>query len=205
MEDKVKVYYNPMSRGSIVHWTLEEVGAPYEFHFLDWKKRDHKSPEYLKINPMGKIPAIVHKGVVVTESSAIVLYLADAFSKNGLAPAVSDPRRGEYYRWFMFAVACIEPALIDRKYPRVEKIEPSHLSYGTFDDAFGTLEKAVSHGYLLKDKFTAADIYLSSLLNWTFKSQNLEGHPELKSYVARCQDRPSYQRYVQQVEAMQKG
>ena len=102
MNDTITFYYNPMSRGRIVHWMLEEVQAKYEIKLLDWKKGEHKAPEYLKINPMGKIPAIVHKGVVITETAAICMYLADAFPKSNLAPAIGDPDRGTYFAMVLF-------------------------------------------------------------------------------------------------------
>src|SRR5689334_8952331 len=99
MSDVVTFYYNPMSRARMAHWMLEEVQAPYEIKVIDFGKREHKSPEFLKINPMGKLPAIKHKGVVITETPAICAYLADAFPKAGLAPKVDDPKRGSYLRW----------------------------------------------------------------------------------------------------------
>ena len=122
MSDRVTFYHNPMSRGRIVHWMLEEAGAAYDVKLLDFEKREHKTPEFLAVNPMGKIPTIVHRGVVVTETPAILAYLADAFPGAGLAPRSDDPARGPYFRWLFFGASCIEPALIDRMLSRpVEK------------------------------------------------------------------------------------
>ena len=146
MSNKVTFYYNPMSRGRIAHWMLEEVQAEYEIKLLNWETKDHKSPEYLKINPMGKIPAIVHKGVVTTETAAICAYLADAFPDAQLAPSINDPKRGAYYRWLFFTASCLEPAMTDRKHPRIEPVSASQLGYGSHEDVVSTLEKAISAG-----------------------------------------------------------
>lgn len=118
MSDTIKFYHNPMSRGRIVHWMLEEVGAKYEVQVLDFSKKEHKSPAYLAINPMGKVPAIVHKNTVITETAAICAYLADAFPKAALAPRLDDPSRGTYYRWLFFGTACFEAAIIDKMMAR---------------------------------------------------------------------------------------
>src|SRR4051812_1196286 len=99
MSRSITFFHNPMSRARTVHWMLEEVGAPYDVHVLDFAKREHKAPSFLAVNPMGKVPAIVHDGVVVTESAAICAYLADAFPDAKLAPRLDDPMRGAYYRW----------------------------------------------------------------------------------------------------------
>src|SRR6476661_7139783 len=114
----VTFYYNPMSRGRTVHWLLEELGCENETKHLDWNTGITKSPEFLKINPMGKIPTIVHRNTVVTETPAICAYLADAFPEKGLAPKLDDPKRGTYYRWLFFAAGCLEGAFADKKFPR---------------------------------------------------------------------------------------
>ena len=123
MSDEVVFYHNPRSRAQMAHWMLEEVGAPYRIVPISFEKGEHKSPEFLKVNPMGKLPTIVHRGIVVTETGAIIAYLADAFPAAGLAPAVSDPARGAYYRWLFFGAGCIEPALLDRMMKRPD-VEP---------------------------------------------------------------------------------
>ena len=133
MSDRVTFFHNPMSRGRIVHWMLEECGAPYDVKVLDFEKREHKTPEYLAINPMGKIPAIVHRGTVVTEAAAICAYLADAFPQAGLAPSTSDPARGTYYRWMFFGAGCLEPALVDKLSARPPAQEGAS-GYGTYDN-----------------------------------------------------------------------
>ncbi len=197
MNDKVTFYYNPRSRGRIVHWMLEEVGAEYEIKLLDWNKREHKSPEYLKINPMGKIPTIIHRSVVVTETPAICTYLADAFPNAGLAPAVDDPKRGTYYRWLFFAAGCIEAAFMEKKYPRITPIESGRLGFGNYTDTVNTLEKAVSNGFILGDQFSAADLYISSQIGWGLLTKELEERPAFEKYQKLCADRPAYRRFIE--------
>ncbi len=201
MDNKVTFYTNPMSRGRTVHWMLEETGAPYEAKLLSFDKREHKEPKYLAINPMGKVPAIVHRGVVITETPAIITYLADAFSKAKLAPETDSPERGTYYRWMFFGGLCAEPAIVDKMLGRPPVERTGALSYGTFEDAVNTLEKAVSDKpFLLGDQFTAADLYLSSNIGFGFMTKILEQRPAFQKYVARCTDRPAYQRVVKQSE-----
>src|SRR5215831_7292240 len=160
MSDEIIFYTSPMSRGRMVHWMLEEVGANYRPHLLNLDKRDHKNPDYLAVNPMGKVPAIVHKGVPITEVAAICTYLADAFPAAKLAPAIGDPKRGVYLRWMFFATGCVEPAIIDRMLSRPPVSRPGALSYGSYDDVINTLEMAISPGpYLLGEQFSAADLY----------------------------------------------
>jgi glutathione S-transferase len=205
MNEQITFYYNPMSRARIVHWMLEEIGEPYDIKIIDWNKKENRSPEFLKINPMGKLPAIVHKGVAVTEGAAICAYLADAFPKAKLAPAIDDPKRGTYYRWFFFTINCVEQAVTDKNLPRTKEHIPTQSGYGTFEDTIKTLEGAVSSGYLTGDQFSAADLYLSSVLGWYFFMKLLEPTPVLKSYYDRCVDREAYRRADKQAHEMMKN
>lgn len=198
MNDTVTFYYNPMSRGRIVHWMLEEVGAEYEIKNLKWESGDHKAPEYLKINPMGKIPSIVHKGVVVTECAAICAYLADAFPQAQLAPAVSDPARGAYYRWLFFTASCLEPAVLDQTNPRENSPEPAQLGHGCYADVINTLEKALADGFVAGGRFSAADLFLSANLQWYIFNKLVEAKPIFTDYIKRCQDRPAHQKFIEQ-------
>lgn len=200
--DKIIFYHNPMSRGQVIHRMLEEVGADYEVNFIDWRTNQQKTPEFLAINPMGKLPTIVHRGVVVTEVAAICLYLADAFPEANLAPKIDDPRRGEYYRWLMFAVNCVEAAVIDKNVPRIKPIPESGVGYGSYEKTMSVLEKTVEKGYLLGDQYTAADVYMSSYLDWFFYQKLLNEIPILKSYVARCKDRPAFKRYEEKAKEL---
>ena len=195
MADELVFYHNPMSRGRIVHWMLEEVGVPYETKILSFEKREHKSPEYLAINPMGKIPAIVHDGTVVTESAAICAYLADAFPKAGLAPPIGDPARGTYYRWLFFAAGCIEPALVDKMVARPPVEREGTLGYGNYETTVGAIEKAIAPGpWILGERFSAADVYVGSEIGWGLYSKSLEPRPAFQKYVERCAQRPAHKR-----------
>ena len=196
MTDEITFYHNPMSRAAIVHWMLEEVGAPYRVVPIDFQKGENKTPEFLAINPMGKLPTIIHKDVVVTEAAAIVAYLADAFPAAGLAPAIGDPQRGGWYRWLFFGAGCIEPALIDTMQSR-PKGESMALGYGSYDDTFNALRGVLSKTpYLLGETFTAADLYVGSELNWAtmFGAPGIKGDPVLEPYLQRCIDRDAYRR-----------
>jgi glutathione S-transferase len=195
MADKLTFYHNPMSRGRIAHWMLEEVGVPYETKILAFDKGEHKSPEYLAINPMGKIPTIVHNGTVVTEAAAICAYLADAFPKAGLAPALNDSARGTYYRWLFFASGCVEPALADKMLARPPADRPGTIGYGSYEDTLNALEKAITPGpWVLGERFSAADVYVGSEIGWGLFTKALEPRPAFQKYAARCAERPAYKR-----------
>jgi glutathione S-transferase len=195
MGDTVLFYTNPMSRGRVVHWMLEEVGAAYDLKVLDFKKGEHKAPAYLAVNPMGKVPAIVHRGTVVTETPAICAYLADAFSEARLAPELRDPARGAYYRWLFFGVACLEAATMDRGYSRAPAPRGAN-GYGTYEDTLNTLEQGLLRSsFLTGDRFTAADLYMASAIGYGFMTKGLERRPVFESYHARCIDRPGFRRF----------
>jgi len=199
MPSEIEFYYNPMSRGRIAHWMLEEAGASYEVKHIDWKTNDHKSPEFLKINPMGKIPAIVHKGVVVTENAGICSYLADVYPEAGLAPTVTDPQRGAYYRWLFFVASCLEPAMLDKTHPRTKSPGAMQLGHGSTEDVVRTIESAIARGFLVGEKFSAADLYLAANLEWYLFAEVLENKPVYQEYVGRCHDRPGFRRFFDQV------
>jgi glutathione S-transferase len=205
VNNTVTFYHNPMSRGRIVHWMLEEANAPYEMKVVNFDKGEHKSPEYLAVNPMGKIPAIVHRGTVVTESAAICAYLADAFPAAGLAPELDDPKRGDYFRWMFFGAGCAEAAIVDRLFERPAPSRPAALGYGNYDDAVNTLEKAVLPGpFILGDMFSAADVYTGSAIGWGLMMKALEPRPAFTNYLGRLNARPAYQRVTAQNEALMK-
>lgn len=186
-------YTNPMSRGQIVRWMLEETGAPYETEVMDYAST-MKSDAYLAINPMGKVPAIVHRGKVVTECAAICAYLAEAFPAAGLAP--TDDERADYFRWMFFAAGPVEHAITNRN----AKFEPSpeqsrSFGYGSYDQAVETLAKAVSaHAYVAGDRFTAADVYVGSAVTWGLMFGTLPKLDAFVSYSERVTDRDAYRR-----------
>ena len=191
MTAELEFFTNPMSRGQIVRWMLEEVGEPYDTHILDYKT-SMKADDYLAINPMGKVPAIRHRGVVVTEVAAICAYLADAFPAGGLAPAVD--RRGDYYRWLFFASGPVEAAFTNKSAgfdppPELQAM----VGYGNFDLTIDTLEKAVSgKDHVAGGAFSAADLYVGSQLGFMLQFGLLEPRPAFTDYVARVIDRPAY-------------
>lgn len=197
MADKIVLYSHPLSRGRTVHWLLEELGVPYEYKLVDLEKGEQKSPAFLAINPMGKVPAIVHKGVVVTESAAICVYLADAFPSAGLAPALDDPKRGTYLRWFFFGAGCFEPAVVDKMFARPPVERAGAVGYGTYEATLAALESALTPGpYILGDRFSAVDVFIGSQLHWALMVKAVEPRPLFQQYAQRCAARPAMQRLL---------
>jgi len=198
MSEEVVLYASPLSRGRVVHWMLEESGAPYRYETVNLETRDQKKPAYLAINPMGKVPTIVHRGTVITECGAICAYLADAFPAAGLAPPLDSPLRGSYYRWMFFGACCVEPAVIDRMLARPEVSKPSALGYGSYADVVETLARALTPGpYILGTQFSAADVYIGSQIGFGLMVKALEARPVFQEYLGRLQHRPAHQRFLQ--------
>lgn len=188
--NKIIFYFDPMSRAQVIYRMLEEVNADYDIKYTHLKKNEQKTPEFLKINPMGKLPVITHKGTHISEVAAICLYLADIFPEANLAPAINDPKRGEYYRWMFFATNCLEPAVMDHNFPRRTTLPDTSLGYGSFQTTIKTLEDAVKDHFLLGNQFTTADLYISSYLEWFFFQKSIPENEILEAYVKRCMDRP---------------
>ncbi|MGE0739761.1 MAG: glutathione S-transferase family protein [Hyphomonadaceae bacterium] len=192
MADTLTFYTNPMSRGRIARWMLEEVGQPYETVVLDYGT-SMKAPEYLAINPMGKVPAIKHGDTVVTECAAVCAYLADAFPRSHLAPAPGDKLRGPYYRWLFYAAGPFE-AMVGVKAlgvdPPAEK--RGMLGFGTADDVINTLDQQLSKSpYLLGEHFSAADVYLGAQIGWALQFGTIEKRSVFGEYFARLAQRPA--------------
>ncbi len=181
-------YTNPMSRGRIARWMLEEVGAPYETRLVDWTA---KPDDFLAANPMAKVPTIVHKGHVVTECGAIIAYLAESFPEAGLAPTADE--RADYYRWMFFAAGPVEAATTDRALGvTVNDDQKAMVGYGDLDRVVETLTKAVSaHPFIAGDRFTAADVYVGSHIGWGVQFGSLPQSDVLDAYLARINDRPA--------------
>ena len=190
---KLTFYTNPMSRGQIARWMLEEVGQPYEQVLLDYGTT-MKAPEYLAVNPMGKVPAIKHGDVVVTECAAICAYLADAFPAAGLAP--EPARRGDYYRWMFFGAGPLEQAIINRALGFVVPEGKSMMAgYGSFEAAMDGLEAAVAgKTYIAGNRFSAADVYVGSQIGWGLAFGSIEKRPAFEAYWAGICERPAYLR-----------
>jgi glutathione S-transferase len=195
MKDEIVLYTSPMSRGRVIHWMLEELGAPYRIELVNLEKNEQKKSEFLTINPMGKVPAILHKGTVVTECGAILTYLADEFPSAGLAPAPHDPARGAYLRWMFFAAVCVDTAMVDHMLSRPVPERTGAMGYGKREHVFETLEKALTPGpYLLGKKFTAADLFLSGQLGVGMTMNWLEHRPAFQTLVDSAQARPGWKR-----------
>ena len=197
MSEEIVFYHNPQSRSQMAHWMLEEAGAPYKIVPIDFAKGENRAPEFLAINPMGKLPTIVHRDTVVTETAAIIAYIADAFPDAGLAPPPGDPLRGAYYRWLFFGAGCFEPALLDKMMDRPPVERKSAVGWGSYEEVLATLKKALSGGpYLLGEKFSAADVYIGSEVRFAmmFGASGLKGEKVFEDYVARLSARPAAKR-----------
>lgn len=200
------LYTNPQSRGRIARWMLEEVGRPYETVLLDYETT-MKAPDYLSVNPMGKVPALRHGDVVVTETAAICAYLADAFPEAGLAPPPGDPARGPYYRWMFFAAGPVEAAVTNKAMgfelpPGRERM----AGYGTMADVLDTLEGMLSQSeYVAGGRFSAADLYLGSGLGWGMLFGTIEKRPAFERYWERLAARPAHRRAAGIDDALVEG
>lgn len=197
MTDSVLVFHtNPMSRGRIVRWMLEELGVPYRAVVQEYGK-GMKSPEYLAINPMGKVPALQHRGIVVTEAAAICAYLADAFPQAGLAPAPDDPLRGPYLRWMFFAAGPVEAAVTANALGLLPPPEKAgFVGYGSYDQAMDALEQAASSAspWLLGERFSAADVYVGSQVDFGLAFKSIPDRPAFTAWAERLRARQAYQR-----------
>lgn len=193
MSDKVIFYTNPMSRGRIVRWMLEETGIPYDTEYLSFGGT-MKAGNYLALNPMGKVPAIRHGANIVTECAAICAYLADAFPEAGLAPSTHD--RASYYRWMFFAAGPVEAAVTNRSLGFVAPSDKIRMmGCGTYENVMDTLESAVSASpYIAGDKFTAADVYVGSQVGWGLQFGSIEKRQAFADYWERISDRDAYRR-----------
>ena len=193
MSEDLVFYTNPHSRGRIARWMLEEAGAEYRTEIIEYGA-EMKSPPYLDINPMGKVPAINHGGVVVTETAAICAYLADAFPDAGLAPTPQES--GSYYRWLFFAAGPLEAAIINRSLGfEVPEERERMVGYGTYAAVMDTLEAALAKSdYAAGSRFTAADVYLGAHIGWGFEFGTIEKRASLVDYWSRIEGREARHR-----------
>jgi glutathione S-transferase len=186
------LYHAAPSRSSIVLWMLEEVGEPYAIKLIKLSAGDNMKPDYLAINPMGKVPALDHRGTIITEVAAICTYLADAFPEKKLNIPIGTPRRGVYLKWLFFGPGCMEPAVIDRAAPRKEEARRAMLGYGDFDTTMNVVAKAVEKGpWLMGEQFTAADVVIGSHIRWGMMFKMLPERKEFLDYSARIAARPA--------------
>lgn len=192
VDDEVVLYTNPMSRGRIARWMLEETGCPYQVQVMTYEAL--KQPRYLQINPMGKVPAILHRGTVITETAAICAWLADAFPAAGLAPALDDPARGSYLRWLFFTAGPVEAAITAHALqlePPAEKA--GFVGYGSYTAVMDVLEAAVAQAspWLLGERFSAADVYVGSQIMFGLRFKSVPPRPAFVAYAERLAQRPA--------------
>ena len=200
--DKIVLFHCPNSRSSGTLVLLEELGAPYELRVMNMQAGEHRQPAFLSVNPMGKVPAILHGDILVTEQVAIYLYLADLFPGAGLTPPVGDRRRGPYLRWMAFYAGCFEPALVDRAMKR--EAGPAAMSpYGDFDTVMSVVNTQLRAApFILGQEISAADVLWGSALGWTTMFGLVPETPEIKAYIGRITGRPAAVRVREQDAAL---
>lgn len=186
-------YYAPKTRSFRALWFLEELGQPYRIEHIEYRKGAHKRPDFLKLNPMGKLPTVVDASVPIAESGAIFTCLADKYAKGTLAPAHDDPRRADYLRWLFFAAGVMEPAFCEKLFKW--EVPPDRVAWGSF----ASMERAVTDGissgpWLLGNEFTAADVYVGSNLHFGLLWKLFPPEGAVAAYVARCAERPALKR-----------
>ncbi|MEZ5897443.1 MAG: glutathione S-transferase family protein [Parvularculaceae bacterium] len=193
MPQRPVLYHCPRTRSAITNWMNEELGAPAEIKLINLKAGDHKKPDYVAMNPMGKAPMLTHDGVVVTEAAAICAYLADAYAEKNLAPAPGDPKRGAYFRWLFFSPGCIEPTMLD-KFAGIVRENPASVGHGLQEDVLAAIDTALENSpYLLGDQFTAADVVFGSTLHFATMFGVFEKKPNYQKYLDRLHARPAFQ------------
>jgi glutathione S-transferase len=199
-------YTHPQSRGRIAHWMLEEVGEPYDTVWLNYGST-MKAPEYLAVNPMGKVPALRDGDTVVTETAAICAYLADRFPQRALAPPPGDPARAAYYRWMFFTAGPLEMATTARALGwQVPEGRSRMVGFGAYADALDALETALRPGpYVCGEQFTAADVVLGAALGWGMMFGSIDKRPSFEAYAARLLQREASLRANALSEAFLKG
>ena len=189
--DKVVLFHCPNSRSSGVLTLLEELGAPYDLRVMNMQKGEQRQPAYLAVNPMGKVPAILHGDTLVTEQVAVMLYLGDLFPDAGIAPAIGERRRGPYLRWMAFYAGCFEPALVDKAMKR-EPGATAMSPYGDYDAVMSAVQGQLRAGpYMLGEHFTVADVLWGTALSWTTAFGIVPMTPEIKAYLDRTTTRPA--------------
>lgn len=199
----VSLYYHPYSRAAGTIWALEEAGVPYALNVIDIMKGDQKNTEHLSKNPMGKIPTLMDGDVVVTEASAIALYLADRYAPGRLAPALDDPRRGTYFRWAFFAPSVIEPAVMAKGEDWA--VKEVSAGWGTYASMLAASESAIAgKRFVLGDEFSMADVVFGGTLRFMMAFNQIEARPGFKAYVRRLEERPAFQRAEAKNMAMRK-
>ena len=200
-------FHAPHSRSSVVRAMLEELGAPYDMVALNLKAGEQRTSDYLAINPMGKVPAIRHEDVLITEQPAILMYLADLYPERRLAPPMGDPQRGAYLRWMVFHGSCFEPAMVDFSQKR-EPVPPMQCGYGDYDSVMQVLAEQLQHArqdrgpWLLGECFSAADVLWGGALNYGLMFKLVPDWPVFRDYAERVRARPAMRRAFAMDEAL---
>ncbi len=185
----MKLYFNPQSRATIARWMLEEAGVAYEIVPIDLQKREHKAPEFLAINPAGKLPALVDGDTRLFENVAIGLYIADKYTERRLAPAIDAPERGRYLSLMVYSTSQLEPAMGDEMMKLTYHPSRGWSDYATAELA---VERELGEGpYLFGEWFTAADVMIGSMFAWRRRFGGKLGRPSLDAYVDRLMARPA--------------
>lgn len=194
-DDRITFHYAPQSRAFGTRVLLEELGVPYDLHVLDIRTGEQLKPDYLAVNPMGKVPAISHRGVVVTEQAAIALYLGDLFSEAGMAPAIDDPRRGAYLRWMVFYGSSFEPALVDHALKR-PPLPRNNAPYADYETVVSIVNEQVRRAspFWLGEQFSVADVLWGSALLWVTSFGIFEKTPDIAAYIERVTSRPAFRK-----------
>ena len=191
----MKLYWSPNTRSTRALWLMEEAGLPYERVKLDLAAGEHKRPEFLAVNPMGKVPALENGAAKVAESAALCAYVADLAPASGLAPPIGDPDRGRFLHWLFFSAGCIEPAYMQKAMGwTIDR--PSLAGWGGYEAVMDVLDEALSTGpWLLGDRFTAADVMVGTDLHFGVRLfKFVESRPNFEAYIDRCEARPAFQR-----------
>jgi glutathione S-transferase len=186
----ITLFHHPYSRAANVVWMLEEVGLPYELRFVDLAAGEHKTAAYHDVNPMGKLPTLIDGDVVVTETAAIGVYLADRFGQGRLAPALDEAARGTYLRWCFIPSAVIEPGCM--AHAANWAFKPGSAGWGTWEEMLDTIEQGIGQGpWLLGDRFSMADVILGGTLRWMLGFKMIDARPAFVDYAARLSERPA--------------
>ncbi len=189
----ITLYHHPYSRAANTLWKIEELELPYELVFVDIMKGAQKSPEILALNPMGKVPILRDGDVVVTESAAIGLYLADRYALGKLAPAPDDPARGAYLRWSLFAPSVVEPGMSAKS--SGAQFKPGQVGWGSYESMIAAMESAIAgRSYILGDRFSMADCIFGGTVRFMLRFKLLEPTPTFTAYAERLAARPAAQR-----------
>jgi glutathione S-transferase len=202
---QIVLYHAAPSRSSIVHWMLEELGEPYTIELVSFKKGENLKPAFLAINPMGKLPTLKHGETVISEAAAICTYLADEFPQAKLNIPIGNPQRGVYLKWLFFGPSCVEPAVLERAFPRKEPAPRSAAGFADFDTVMNVLADGVGKAapYLMGSQFTAADVIIGSGLRWGMMFKLIPERPEFARYVQQLSQRPALKRATEKDAKLQ--